>query len=431
MLRSLFLQDAFGPSITAKEKIFYFLVMGFVITLFFRTMPVLNNIFIGLIVVTSFFYNSLQEKWQLLRQRKAVPVMLLFFLVHIISTAVSHNREEALVMLQMRSPLLLFPIALGLMVVKEHLKQRIWWLYGVATTVAALVCLIAAIVAYRQTGNAGVLYNDSLTVAIGKQSIYFAMMINFAIAGFIYLLAVKSSFVNRGMAWCSILFLLFIHFLLASRISIIILYSGLLLYAFYYIVKKRKILEGATLVVGLCIAGFLLVKFFPQTFNRFRELGYTEYSFKSQAAESHYSMEVTADQWNGANIRLAVWKCGWELARQHLVWGVQLGDKMDELIKVYQSKGFVFAVQSKRNLHNNYLDILVTFGLVGLILFVVGWLVLPLLQAVQARDALGCFVILALAVAFISETYVDRSIGNVVMAFFIPFVITAPGNKSA
>lgn len=404
--------------------------MGFVITLFFRTMPVLNNIFTGLIVVTSFFYNSLQEKWQLLRERKAVLFMLLFFLVHIISAAVSDNREEASVMLQMRSPLLLFPIALGLIVVKEHLKQRIWWLFGTATTVAALVCLIAAIVTYRQTGNTGVLYNDSLSLAIGKQSIYFAMMINFAIAGFIYLLGVKASFVNRGMAWCSILFLLIIHFLLASRISIIILYSGLLLYAFYYITKKRKILEGATLVMGLCIAGFLLVKFFPQTLNRFRELGYTKYSFNSQAAESHYNMEVTADQWNGANIRLAVWKCGWELARQHPVWGVQLGDKMDELIKVYESKDFVFAVQSKRNLHNNYLDILVTFGWVGLIVFVAGWLLLPLLQVIRTRDALGGFVILALAVAFISETYGDRSIGNVLMGFFIPFLISAQGKKS-
>lgn len=400
------------------------------VTLYLPSMPVINNIFIGLIVVYSFFLNSLQEKWQLLRQRKAILLMLLFFLWNIVSAAFSDNRQEAVAMLTMRSPLLLFPLALGLIVIKDELKNRIWWMYGIITTVAAMLCLVWALVAYSKTGNAGLLYNDSLSVAIGKQSIYFAMMINFAVFGFVYLLQVRAPFIKRGIAYSCIIFLLIVHFLLASRISIIILYSGLLLYAFYYIIKKRKLLEGAALVMGLLVAGFLMIKFFPKTVNRFRELGYTEYNFSSRAAESHYSMEVTAEQWNGANIRLAVWNCGWELAQQHLAWGVQLGDKMDELTKVYQSKDFAFAVQSKRNLHNNYLDLLVTFGLPGFIIFFAAWLVLPFIQVVKARDLLGCFVILALTVAFISETYFDRSIGNVLSAFFIPFVISTAATRS-
>ena len=38
-------------------------------------------------------------------------------------------------------------------------------------------------------------------------------------------------------------------------------------------------------------------------------------STQSMGKESHYNMEVTADQWNGANLRMAAWRCGWKAAR--------------------------------------------------------------------------------------------------------------------
>lgn len=423
-MRSLFLQDVVGDQFSIKDKVFYALVAGFLVTLYFPTMPVINNIFTGLLVVHSCWYNSFREKWQLLRSRIAVQCMLLFFLLHLISALFSANKQEAIAMLLMRSPLLLFPFAFGTILVKEELKNRIWWLYAVVTTCAAIMCLVWALVVYGKTGIAAGLYNDSLSEAIGKQSIYFAMMINVAIFSLVYLLSKNVVFISRSLAYASICLLVIVHFLLASRISIMILYTGLIIYAAYYIFKKRKLLEGLTLFMGLLIGGFLLIKFFPKTFNRFHELSYTNYTFGSKAVESHYDMAVTADQWNGANIRLAVWQCGWELAKENLLFGVGLGDKMDELVKVYRTRGFEFGIQSKRNLHNNYFDILVTFGVTGLLIFVAGYLALPFIRCVRTKDTLGSIIILALSVALISETYLDRSIGNIVCAFFIPFVIS-------
>lgn len=422
-MRALFLQDETGRGLLRKDRLLYLLVAGFLITFYFRSHPVINNIFTGLIFVYSFFYTGLKEKWHLLRQRKAIFFMLLFFLLHLLSSLFSVNKQEAVVMLALRSPLLLFPLSLGLMVIKENLKDRILWLYAIVTSGAALVCLVWALVLFGRTGNAAVLYNDSLSDAIGKQSIYFALMINLAVFSLVYLLSVKRFFINRGLAYGCILFLLFIHFLLASRMAIIVLYSFLIGYACYYIVRRKKILEGAALLLGLVIGSVLLVKFFPKTFNRFRELAYTDYRFDSKAIESHYNMEVTADQWNGANIRLAVWRCGWELVKQHPVFGVQLGDKMDRLMETYATSKFDFAYKSRRNLHNNYLDVLVTFGFTGLLLFLAGFILWPLVKCIQTGDMFGIAVILVFALALVSETYIDRSIGSILLSFFISFVI--------
>ena len=176
------------------------------------------------------------------------------------------------------------------------------------------------------------------------------------------------------------------------------------------------------MVIGLLIAAALLMKFFPKTLNRFRELEYTGYVYNSQATESHYNGQLTAEQWNGANIRLAVWKCGWDLAREHLLLGVPLGDKEDKLMEVYRERQFEFALRSRRNMHSTYLDILCTFGIIGLVVFLAGWLLFPLLTCLRNGDLLGPFI-LGFAVSMMTETYFDRSIGCLLAAFFLcPFV---------
>jgi O-antigen ligase len=174
--------------------------------------------------------------------------------------------------------------------------------------------------------------------------------------------------------------------------------------------------------MGLLGGAFLLVRLFPKTLNRFKELNYTEYQFNHHGVESHYNMQLTADQWNGANIRLALWKCGWELSLRHWLLGVQLGDKQEKLREMYKEKHFDFAYDSNRNMHNNYLDVLATFGVIGFSIFLLGYFVLPLAGAFKDKDILGGIIIVVFAAALITETYMDRSIGCLLLAFFLSFI---------
>jgi O-antigen ligase len=422
-MKELALLDHAGKTFSVREKILYFLMAGWFITLFLPDMPVLNNIVTGAILLHSFFYNSIAEKRQWLRRRRGVFFMLLFYAIHILSALCSANREEGIRLLILRLPLLIFPLSLGGIVIPSSLKDRILLLFAVVTTLTALVCLIYAFDQYRLFRDAGYLYDDSLTAAIRRQSIYFALVVNLALFSYAYLLQKPSFTIQyRLLGWLSIVFLLVFHFMLASRIALIILYGSLLLFAAWYVIKKKKYLEGSALMMGLLIAAALLVKCFPKTLNRFRELEYTGYTFNSQAAESHYNGKLTAEQWNGANIRLAVWSCGWELIRHHWVAGVQLGDKQDRLMEVYRARHFDFAVRTTRNMHNTYLDVLCSFGVIGLIVFLAGWLVFPLLSCRNASDGFGLLVILAFAISMITESYFDRSIGCLLAGFFFSFI---------
>lgn len=266
------------------------------------------------------------------------------------------------------------------------------------------------------------LYNDNLSIILNLQSIYFAMMINLAIFSLVYLLVKNSTLLNKNLLVPVLLLLFIVHFLLASRIGIIILYSAIFIFATQHIIRKKKIMEGATLIMGLFLGGFLMVKFFPKTINRFKELTYTKFDYKSEAKESHFNMQLTPDQWNGANIRIAVWQCAWTVIQNNMIVGTGIGDKMEEIQKEYVKKQFTIGIKSNRNVHNNYLDIWMSMGIVGLLFLVTGFFLLPAIRCIKNNDWYGIAIIVAFMLALFPESYMDRTMGNTLLAFFIAFI---------
>ena len=93
-------------------------------------------------------------------------------------------------------------------------------------------------------------------------------------------------------------------------------------------------------------------------------------------------------------------------------------------MEVYAEKKFDFAYNSRRNMHNNYLDIMESFGFTGLVIFALGFLLIPLFKCIKTKDFFGLLVIGAFMLSFIPETYFDRSMGNMMFAFFISFIVS-------
>jgi O-antigen ligase len=420
-MKALLLLDFTGKVFSKKEKILYWLLSAFFVSLFLPEMPVVNNTLIIAIVLDCCFFNSWQEKARLLRRRKEILFMILFYLLHVISALLSVNKDEAMVMLVRRLPLLVFPLCIGLVYIREELKDRILLSYCFFTTVASVVCALYAYYQFRQYNDPGYLFSDNLTRAIGRESVYIGMVVNLALFTYVYLL-IKQSFAieYKGLVFLSIAFLLVFHYMLASHIAIITLYSGFLVFAAWSGIKKKQYLKGSILVVVLLAAAFLMMRFFPRTLESFEELSHTSYAYSNPGARSNASRRP--DEWNGTNIRLAVWKCGWQLVQGHWLTGVPLGDKQDKLVEVYKQKQFNYAVESRRNMHNTYLDVLVNMGVIGLAVFLLGYLFFPLLACYKARDGLGIFIILSFAVAMVPETWLDRSVGCIMLGFFFSLV---------
>ncbi|MEJ8804467.1 O-antigen ligase family protein [Pontibacter sp. H249] len=265
-------------------------------------------------------------------------------------------------------------------------------------------------------------YNDNFTSLLEQQSVYISLLVNFA------LFVIGYKVVNKKTSSPLLLiaggfFLVLISYFLGSRINIGVLAMIAVSFGFYYLITNKKILETATLCLGLIMAGVIVYKVQPQMLNRFKELTYNKYEYSNMGAESHYGMELEEDQWNGANFRLAAWSCGWEIFTENPVVGVGLGDKKDRLFSKYEQKDFQFAIQTNKNVHSNYIDVLYSLGVVGFFLFVFTWLILPFVHALKHRNWLGVVFIFSLACAWVTEIYFDRSLGGMITGFFIPFIL--------
>jgi O-antigen ligase len=408
---------------TKKEKILFALVLLFLTTLFLPWFKLANILAALFLAAYAFSLSSWKEKWELLKERKHLQWMLLFFVMVVVSVLLSSNFNRGLRYLDSRLPLAYFPISIGLMSLRKEFKEKILLGFAWLTTVIMLLCLGWGLYRSNFFRQPEFLYSDSLTDILRQQSIYISLLVNLSIYIFTYHILYKK---NSFKAWMilAVIYLFGMSYLLASRNLMLVLYLITIGFAVYYIFRRKKYLEGAALIMGLLVGVFLIFKFFPKTFNRFKELTYTQFDYKSMGKESHYNMEVTKDQWNGLNFRRAAWQCGWELFLTHPVKGVNLGDKKDVLMEKYKEKNFQFALQTNKNVHNNYLDILYSMGLVGLTLFLVGWVILPLVYARRYRDWLSILTILTFAFAWVTEIYFDRSLGGMLTGFFIPFLLT-------
>ncbi|KAA3437588.1 O-antigen ligase family protein [Rufibacter hautae] len=408
---------------TKKEKGLFALILLFFATLYFAHLSGINSVVTGLLVVYSFSMSSLKDKWETLKQRPYLQGMLLFFLVLVVSTLLSDDIARGLHHLKIRLPLLLFPASLGLLQLKKEFKDKVLLSFAVITTIVALVCIITSIYAASTAHRTDYLYNDALTGITRQQSIYMALATNIAL----YIFA-KEIFFGRGKNKIGMLLAVVVLFtfsyLLASRIMFTLLLFVALGFSFYYIIRKRKILEGLTLVLGLIIGTVVINKLMPSTFNRYKELTYQSFNYESRGKESHYNMEITPDQWNGANFRLAAWTCGLEVFQTCPIIGVDLGDKDAVLLEKYKEKKFYMAIETDKNVHSNYLDVLFSLGVIGLLFYLVGWLFLPLLFAYQNQNGFAILVISTFALAWITEVYFGKNFGTMLVGFFIPFVLT-------
>ena len=328
-MKDILLQDEPGASIPAKDKILYLLCLIFFFAIYVPGVSWLYNVCMWLLFAYSLFINTAAEKWAVLKMRPSMVVIILFFLFNCCSALFSHNIKEGVSWVGIRISLLVFPLAFGTITISSQLKDRIILAFVTATGCAAAFCLLHAAVRVWNTQDWSLMYNDNLSDIVNLQSIYFAMLINIALLGVAYLYFKGSALVNRHIWWVLFIFLP-VHFLLASRIAIIFLYGLIFVFSLYMILFRKKWLQGIAIAGGMLLVALTLLFFFPKTINRFKEIAYTQFNYSSTAKESHYNMALTPDQWNGANIRIAVWECAWTLLHRHPLLGTGLGDKMDD-----------------------------------------------------------------------------------------------------
>jgi O-antigen ligase len=266
-----------------KEKILLSLILLFFLTLFFPKLTLLTIIAAAAVVGYSLLFSSVKAKWTMLKERRYLQGMLLFFAWIVTSVLLSENFNKGLSFLDPRLALFYFPLCVGTLELRKNFRNKVLLGVAVLTTVMMLVCLGYGLHRSHFFQQPEFLYNDALTEVLGQQSIYIALLVNLSIYIFAYFILFQKS-MYRGWLMLAVLFLFGMSYLLASRIMMGVLCTGGTIGFCYvlYLQPEKVPWKVLRIVHGLADwQGFSSLNFSPNTLNRFKELAYTDYNYQS------------------------------------------------------------------------------------------------------------------------------------------------------
>ena len=196
---------------------------------------------------------------------------------------------------------------------------------------------------------------------------------------------------KTGFKILSILvFLLSFFFVLLvnTRMALINVLIGFMIVFFYEIRSKfnpkKILLTGLSVVVLLGGILFLFIQKNPYMKEKYSSVTFAYMDKVGKLDEiDHPEIKV----FNSLVTRVSIWKSAWELSVKNLPFGVGAADGKPELFKYYRDTNQHFLAKYEFPTHNQFLDFLLKFGILGplvvvLYIFTIGYLGYDLKNAI-------------------------------------------------
>lgn len=416
------------------ENIFFYLLLLIVATLpFFIT---INSIAIILLVLNWLLEGNWRKKVKMLSNNKYAMVCIIFYLYHIIGLFYSTNKSEGLFELEKKLGLIIFPL---IFVTTSGLDRKKIYLilkcFVAACFVAIVICLSNAIY-FSLNGDNSYFFYHQLGSPIHFHAVYFSVYIGFSIFILVYFLQEGWQIFSLGIKILYIslllLFLLFI-LLLSSKTIIISVLIITIAYLMNIMLKRKRILIGILFFVFIPILAIIIINNSPKIHQRFSEI------YKENYGEVLKLNDYRGFQFTGGTIRVAIWKSVIEVLNQQNAWvfGVGTGDSQDLLTQHYVQKNIYPGDEAlgtigfiDYNTHNQYMQFLITLGVMGLaiFLFILLW---PIIYGYREHNTLQLlFVFIFCAFCFTESTLCTHK-GVVFYAFFNSLFMFNSFNNSA
>lgn len=128
------------------------------------------------------------------------------------------------------------------------------------------------------------------------------------------------------------------------------------------------------------------------------------------------------------NSRLEIWESVLELSLENPIFGTGIGDSNSELLKKFEDNKHQNFKKSNYNAHNFFLEVLLSMGLTGLIVFLGIYFFAALIAVKQQNNILLLFLILT-AINLFFESMLNRIAGVIFWSFFMLHLSFSTHNK--
>ena len=320
------------------------------------------------------------------------------------------NYNYGLFDLEVKMSLIIFPVIMATVrdeVLSSVVARQVLWAFVFGVFASMLLCYSIAFTDYHESGSMMAFYYRRLSVLIHPS--YLAMFVSFAIAILLYFLykEVLTTRLRKILVVLLVFIFEFFVIMLSSKAGILSLAITLAIFTSYVIFEERRIVRGLVSGGLLAVSFVFLFMLFPASAERFAES--QEVIERTDVNNS----EIT----NSTGERILIWWYTFEITNENFLFGVGTGDVKDHLLQKYYEKEMDNALQLELNAHNQYLQILIAMGIIGMVVLLLN-LVLPALYSIEQKHFLYFIFLILIGFNFLFESMLETQAGVVFYAFF-------------
>ena len=341
-------------------------------------------------------------------------ILGIYLLLHVFGLIYSSNLKHGLLDLEIKLPLLLFPLIFASIDLSlDKRKINIILVTFIAACFAAtLFCLGYSFINFRKSGEYSEFFYDDISPLFHPS--YFALYLNFAIAIILFFLIEKIKELSRIRKIVLISLLIYLSLfiiLLSSKAVQITLILTYLLTVAYLVVYKKEIWKAVIIILSVALLFIVSFKLLPGAMKRInRAANVVKESDKIKGSTSE-----------GTGERILIWKCALEIMKKHPVIGVGTGDIKDVLMAKYKEKNLTKIYNDELNAHNQFIQSQLALGILGSLILIAVFLI-PGIYYFRKRIFLGFIFISIFSVNLLFESMLERQLGVGFFAFFLSFI---------
>ncbi|NOT74800.1 MAG: O-antigen ligase family protein [Cyclobacteriaceae bacterium] len=319
-----------------------------------------SNITLAILLICCLLVLNLKTIRESLKSNRAIQLIILFYLLHIVGVLYSQNFDNALFVLEKKAVLLIVPLfvfpAIQLLSTKE--KSNLIFNIGALTLISALVLLVRGLLKeFILSDNLAFDKDHYTSIHYVFYSIYFS-------AGSLLFLQSVSERIKAPVKKIVVISALALYSL--GMLVIISSKTGIGAYALgltYFLYKNlpsRRMFYISSAGVLLCVVLFIMA--YPRTLDRFLDMRHNLSILKEDKLTEY-------ETFTGLNLRLFFWKTAiTEVWNDKLVFGAGTGDGQDYLNQAYTSHHLDQYGYLNFDPHNQWFATFIQLGFPGLIL---------------------------------------------------------------
>jgi O-antigen ligase len=381
------------------NKIYHYLFCALVFTISFEDdIRIVPNILIGILFVMLPF---VEKKFirKLISNKSYIIVIVLLFFIAFSSVMIETISKDLYIIKKL--PILIAVLVLSLPI-KKHSHLLVFFILSVALgNVISIVNISNYIL---EVGAFEIASGQKINDLLFIERLYFGFINSLSVVFSLKIWA-KSSKKYKKLLALSILLSVFMLFLVASRMAIISVFIVFMIKIFYHTSLKKSLIT-IVLILGT-ISGMFLLN--DNLANRFL--------YADKKNDFFYKIR----EWEP---RYVIWKCGFSHVKssEHKLF---IGDGFNQtqqnlnncyMRSISKKDRLEYFLKTRFNTHNQYLDLLLSKGLIGLFLFLflIYWLFRQNIKSINQLNILLVTVLFALI-----ENLLHRQIGVYLLALVL------------